>query len=220
MRRKIIIARHGNTFRPGETPTRVGAKTDLPLVEEHRARSIGIYLKENNLIPDTVYAAPLLRTKQTAELAVQVMGLQTSVIPLVDFVEIDYGVDENRTEEEVMMRLGAGDIAKGKAIIDAWNKEAIVPDGWHVNPQQIIRTWEDFAAKVASDPAHQTVLLVSSNGILRFAPYLTGDFEKFTQEHEIKVATGGVCVFEKEDNEPFWTCTAWDVKPYKLYPAS
>lgn len=28
MRTRLIIARHGNTFRPEETPTRVGAKTD------------------------------------------------------------------------------------------------------------------------------------------------------------------------------------------------
>ena len=49
--RTLIIARHGNTFRPGETPTRVGARTDLPLVEEERARGIGLYLKKLGLIP-------------------------------------------------------------------------------------------------------------------------------------------------------------------------
>ena len=35
----LIIARHGNTFRPGETPTRVGSRTDLPLVEEECCRA-------------------------------------------------------------------------------------------------------------------------------------------------------------------------------------
>ena len=30
-----MIVRHGNTFRAGETPTRVGARTDLPLVERN-----------------------------------------------------------------------------------------------------------------------------------------------------------------------------------------
>jgi transcriptional regulator GlxA family with amidase domain len=29
----LIIARHGNTFEDGETPRRVGARTDLPLSE-------------------------------------------------------------------------------------------------------------------------------------------------------------------------------------------
>ena len=65
MRTRLIIARHGNTFRLEETPTRVGAKTDLPLVEEFKGRSIGRYLK-HDIIPDVIYAAPLLRTMQTA----------------------------------------------------------------------------------------------------------------------------------------------------------
>lgn len=216
MRTKIIIARHGNTFRSGETPTRVGAKTDLPLVEEQRGRSIGKYLKDNNLIPDIVYAAPLLRTMQTAELAIQAMEIQTPAIPLNDFIEIDYGPDENQKEKDVFERLGNGNLDEGKKIIEAWNKNATVPNGWNVNPHQIIKTWGNFAKNIESGQ-NRTVLLVTSNGILRFAPYLTGIFEKFSQEHDIKVATGGICIFEKKDDEPFWTCTAWNVKPYKLY---
>lgn len=48
--RKLVIVRHGNTFRAGETPTRVGARTDLPLVEEERARSAGRYLREKGIV--------------------------------------------------------------------------------------------------------------------------------------------------------------------------
>ena len=48
--RKLVIVRHGNTFRAGETPTRVGARTDLPLVEEERARSAGRYLREKGAL--------------------------------------------------------------------------------------------------------------------------------------------------------------------------
>ncbi|NDV47203.1 phosphoglycerate mutase family protein [Paludibacter sp. 221] len=214
MKRTLIIARHGNTFRPGETPTRVGAKTDLPLVEENRGRSIGKYLKENNLLPDAVYTSPLLRAKQTALLAVEEMGKQYSVIETDDFTEIDYGPDENKTEEEVALRLGNGDIEKGKAIIDEWNKDATVPDGWKANPQQIIQTWKNFANTEAT--RNRTTLLVTSNGVIRFAPYLTGDFDKFSRENDIKIVTGGVCIFEKEDEEPCWTCTGWNIKPYKL----
>ena len=70
MTTRLIIARHGNTFKPGETPTRVGARTDLPLVEEARGRAIGRYLKNHDLIPDIVFSGPLKRQMQTAELAV------------------------------------------------------------------------------------------------------------------------------------------------------
>ena len=214
MRTRIIIARHGNTFRPGETPTRVGAKTDLPLVEDNRGTSIGKYLKDNDLIPDKIYAAPLLRTMQTARLAIRGMGIREEIVQLNQFREIDYGPDENKTEQEVLLRLGKGDATEGKKIIDAWDKNAIVPDGWKVDPYQIIRTWMDFAANVA---LHQTTFVVSSNGIIRFAPYITGDFEDFAANHDIKVATGGLCIFEKEDTDPFWTCVDWNIKPYKLY---
>lgn len=219
MKTTLIIARHGNTFRSGETPTRVGARTDLSLVEEGRGRAVGKYLKENNLIPDIIYTSPLLRTKRTAELAAEEMGVDSHrIIQLDDFTEIDYGVDENKTEEEVMLRLGNGIINEGKEIIELWNKDAIVPDGWNVDPQKIIKTWENFAGNLVTEKEdNNVVLLVTSNGIIRFAPYLTGDFKKFTAEHDIKVTTGGVCIFEKEDKDHFWKCTAWNLKPYKLY---
>ena len=219
MKTTLIIARHGNTFRSGEIPTRVGARTDLALVEEGRGRSIGKYLKENNLVPDIIYTSPLLRTKRTAELAAEEMGVDYgSIIELDDFTEIDYGADENKTEEEVMLRLGNGNVEDGKKIIELWNKEAIVPEGWNVDPQKIIKTWVDFAGRqVSGKEENRVVLLITSNGVIRFAPYLTGDFEKFTAGHDIKVATGGVCIFEKEDEDSFWKCVAWNIKPYKLF---
>ncbi len=219
MKTILIIARHGNTFRSGEIPTRVGARTDLPLVEEERGRAIGKYLKENNLVPGIIYTSPLLRTKRTAQLAAEEMGLDScSITELGDFTEIDYGVDENKTEEDVMLRLGNGNTDVGKKIIERWNSDAIVPDGWNADPQQIIETWGNFAAKLVSEKDKcNVVLLVTSNGIIRFAPYLTGDFKKFTVEHDIKVATGGICIFEKEDGDAFWKCAAWNLKPYKLY---
>lgn len=213
MRTKIIIARHGNTFRPGETPTRVGARTDLPLVETERGKSIGLYLKEHGLIPHKIYSSPLARCIETAGLAVKAMNIKRDLAILPCFTEIDYGADENKTEEEVMLRLGNGNIEKGRIIIDEWNKKAIVPDGWRADPRQIIKTWEDFAEREV--PPRQTVLLVASNGIIRFAPCLTGSFEQFSQEYDLKVATGGLCIFEKEDRAPFWTCTAWNIKPYR-----
>ena len=213
----MVIARHGNTFRQGETPRRVGGASDLPLVEEHRAKSIGLYLKDKGLIPSVVYAAPLLRTVRTAELAVEATGCQINIIQLREFTEIDYGPDENKTEEEIELRLGEGDSDKGRAVIEAWNKNAAVPDGWRVNPSQIIETWLDFAENtVLRNSLHKTTLTVTSNGIIRFAPYLTGNFEQFAREHEIKVSTGGVCIFEKDDNDTFWKCTAWNLKPYQM----
>lgn len=218
MLKRIIIARHGNTFKDGETPKRVGAKTDIPLVETHRALSIGKYLKENNIFPDKVYSSPLIRAVKTAEYALQAMEINMSVIKIKDFTEIDYGPDENKTEEEVMLRLGNGDISKGKSIIEDWNNKAIVPEDWNVDPHKIIDSWINFANNIiTNDNSADNILLVSSNGIIRFAPYLTGDFDNFIKTHDIKVATGAICIFERNYDDIFWKCTLWNYKPYKNY---
>ena len=63
MTTRLIIARHGNTFGPGDTPTRVGRRTDLPLVAsgEAQAKRIGHHLLHHRMVPGAVFAAPLKR---------------------------------------------------------------------------------------------------------------------------------------------------------------
>ncbi len=223
----LIIARHGNTFRPGETPTRVGSRTDLPLVEEERARGIGRYLKGLGLVPTRILAAPLQRTLRTAELAAEELGVPCPVTPDPRFIEIDYGPDENRTEQEVALRLGkATALAAGQdpeslppekleelgaQAIELWNSRAIVPPGWVVDPQQIIRTWQETADSVQDG---ETLLCVSSNGTIRFAPHITGNYAAFCAEHDIKVPTGGVCIFTRE-GDAAWKCDVWGIKAFK-----
>ena len=206
MTTRIIIARHGNTFTKEQTPTRVGGRTDLPLVEEERGTLLGEYLADAGLIPQKIWAAPLKRTMQTAQLAVKAMGIGLPVEEDNSFREIDYGPDENKPEDEVIARIG-------QEAIDKWNKEAIVPEGWKVDVQGTIDTWLKFGEKIARDYTDKNILVVSSNGIIRFAPYLTGDFKKFSAEHDIKVGTGCVCIFEKETPDSPWVCTVWILKP-------
>ena len=106
MTTRIIIARHGNTFAKDETPRRVGGRTDLDLVEEERGRNVGRYLKAKGLIPALVFAAPLKRTVNTAKLAIEEMGGGMPLEIDDSFREVDYGPDENKTDDEVMLRLG------------------------------------------------------------------------------------------------------------------
>ncbi len=209
---RLIIARHGNTFRPDEIPTRAGCRTDLPLVEETKGRAIGRYLLEKGWLPDITYCSPLQRTLQTAQLALQELNVAVTPIIVECFNEIDYGPDENQPEEAVMLRLGEGDMERGKAIIKAWNDEAVVPNGWLVDTELIIKQWLQFSIMISNhNRLESNVLVVSSNGIIRFAPYLTGNFNKFAQNHSIKVKTGGICVLEKYDSETYWTLRHWNV---------
>jgi probable phosphoglycerate mutase len=216
MKTIIVVARHGNTFAKGETPRRIGAKTNLPLVETLRGTSVGLYLKAHALVPSAIYAAPLSRTLQTAELAAAACGAEVAITELNEFTEIDYGPDENKTEEEVFLRLGAGDPNRGRATVEAWNVSATVPDGWRVDVRRIVDAWLEFAAAVETGLKGKIALIVTSNGIIRFAPHLTGDFDGFANGHELKVATGAVCIFEKDEDARFWTCREWNVKPYRM----
>ena len=211
---RLIIARHGNTFTPDQTPTRVGARTDLALTEQERAKNIGRYIKAKGWTPSAVYSGPLKRHKQTAMLACAVMQFPPLQIQVNhNFNEIDYGPDENQTEAQVIARLGQGDDEKGQAVIEAWNANADVPPGWHVNVPEMKQHWVEFAAQQREQHQGQTVLLISSNGVMRFSPAITGDFEGFVAQHDIKVPTGGVCVFEYCSDLPGWRAVEWAVKP-------
>lgn len=227
--KRLIVMRHGNTFLPDQKPTRVGRRTDLPLVEEHRGRAIGKYLLAKGLSPDKAYAAPLKRTMQTLQLALDEMELNLDIIPEESFLEIDYGVDENKTEDEVLARLGRrymfmdNDIVCdskvellecGKAILNLWDRSAVVPFGWTVDVQSIINSWHSFAAAIEDNT---TSIICTSNGIIRFAPYILGaeGYENFCNSHEIKVATGSISIFDFENDK--WRCSEWNVKPYKIF---
>ena len=201
----LIIVRHGNTFEKGETPRRVGGKTDLPLTETGRvqARAIGHWLKQNEFYPETVYSSQLQRTKETAELALKEAGYKEPVFPLAIFNEIDYGPDENLPEDAVINRVGE------QALKD-WDQKAIVPDGWNFDPEQCIEDWKNFAAHMVDDE-QSCIMVVTSNGIARFAPHITNDFEDFLDNHPLKISTGAICVFQHENGA--WKVTDWNIKP-------
>ena len=219
MNKQLIIVRHGNTFLPDQTPTRVGGRTDLPLVEQNKALAVAKWLKEHDIIPDIIYAAPLLRTMQTATIIKSALHLNDEIIEHNDFVEIDYGPDEDKIENEVIQRLGSLNknvslsesqiIENGKLILKQWDDQAIVPQGWKVDVNKIISDWKEFVNAI---PDNSKVLICSSNGIIRFAPHILGDkYSEFVMNHNLKVATGSISIFSSDEKE--WNCDLWNLKP-------
>ena len=202
----LIIARHGNTFEADETPRRVGARTDIPLTQKGRdqAKAIGKYLKENRLVPDVTYSSTLKRTIETGEIAAKEAGFSQPAYQLEIFNEIDYGPDEDKTEQEVIARLG-------EHALKQWDEKAIVPEGWVVEPGEIIHNWHGFSEQIRAHDDGEVVLVVTSNGIARFAPYITGDFEGFSERHNIKISTGAICILKWEDQG--WHVKEWNLKP-------
>src|SRR5690606_39243920 len=118
------------------------------------------------------------------------------VYQLEIFNEVDYGPDENLPDDAVVARLGE------QALKD-WDAKAIVPDGWLFTPEKTIADWKNFADHIVKDK-QDCVLVVTSNGIARFAPHITGNFQSFIQEHSPKISTGAICVFAHENGQ--WVC--------------
>ncbi|CAN5410846.1 hypothetical protein BH10PSE15_BH10PSE15_16910 [soil metagenome] len=151
----VTIVRHGNTFEPGEPPRRIGARTDLPLVASGReqARALGATLHGF----DRVLAAPLLRTRATAE-AILAGQPDPPAIEAADWLtEIDHGPDEDQPEDAVLARIGADSLA-------AWDDDALAPESWIVDAPGRLLGWRDLWAHGAG-----RVLIVTSNGAARFA---------------------------------------------------
>lgn len=135
----LIIARHGNTFEAGQTPTRVGARTDLPLVNsgEEQALRLGHTLKNAGLMPQYVFTSILQRTITTARLACVAMVCDVTHEASEFFNEIDYGPDENKPDSDVIARIGADSLK-------AWDVDGTMPDGWSPRPDWIIHNWKIF----------------------------------------------------------------------------
>lgn len=153
---RIIICRHGNTFDKGDIVRRVGARTDLPLSTSGREQVKNLARELSGFNFAQAYCSALIRTQQTA---VAIINEETPLETLNFLTEIDYGADENKPEEEVVARLG-------QDMIDLWDLEAIVPDGWLVNPEALIHAWETFFDTHQGED--KDILVVTSNGVARF----------------------------------------------------
>jgi len=202
----FVIVRHGNTFTASETPRRIGARTDIPLTEsgQAQARALGEYFAECGWQFRRVLISPLQRTRQTAEAILAAQG--STVIPqIAEFLrEIDHGPDENRTEEDVLARIG-------QEALSAWDKDAITPPGWVVDRTMRIDAWRElFASTDATEPP---VLLVTSNGAARFSLMADAALQRAAgQLASLKMPTGSYGLIQPGDQGRL-VIGAWGVRP-------
>ena len=192
---RVIVCRHGNTFGPGDTVTRVGGRTDLPLVESGHAQAAALAAHFAGTVFTRTYTSDLLRTRQT--LRAIAPDETPAVLPFLR--EIDYGPDENRPEADVLARLG-------KDAIAAWDAHGELPDGWRLDVDTLRRDWAAFMAERAAEGG--THLVMTSNGVARFVFSALG---LSTDGLSIKLRTGayGTLVFR----DRAWAVENWDVRP-------
>ena len=153
-----IIIRHGNTFAAGEPPRRIGARTDIPLVESGRAQAhaLGAWFEQAEPF-DRIWTAPLRRTLETAQIIAAAQPKAITIETCDWLAEIDHGPDENMTEDRVLTRIGAAALA-------AWDTDAVAPPQWIVDAERRTKAWRD-----ALDGGSGRIAIVTSNGAARFA---------------------------------------------------
>jgi 2,3-bisphosphoglycerate-dependent phosphoglycerate mutase len=201
---RLIIARHGNNFNAGEIVRRIGT-TDLPLVASgiEQGKRLAHHLINNELRPNVIFTSELKRTKQMAGILCDIAAENIPIFANAIFNEIDYGIDENQPETNVAERLGAK--------LKLWEEQAIAPEEWRVNQSSFINNWQVFATQILQDHKNETILVITSNGIARFAPHLGGDFEAFRLNNSIKLATG--CFGLMRHNSEKWIIESWNKQP-------
>lgn len=195
--RRIFIIRHGNTFARSAEACRIGAGTDIPLVESGCAQAdrLGHWFAAQHVPIRRLYSSPLLRARETAARIAAATG-HAADGTLAFLNEIDHGPDEGRPEAEVLARLGA------QALAD-WDERGIAPKGWTVDAESRIAAWKDwFAAE-----GEGVDLLVTSNGAARFALLALG-----IAQPSLKLRTGA---FGELAVDPDGTARLlrWDERP-------
>lgn len=186
METRLFIVRHGNTFDKGDVVTRVGGRTDLPLSLSGREQVATLARHFAATSFATARSGPLKRTRDTASAILAAQPSPPELLTDLFLREIDYGPDENRPEEEVVARIG-------KAAMEAWERDCIVPPGWRADTAAIIGNWQELFHDLRDAPGNH--LVVTSNGIARFALQAAG-----TLRPDAKLATAawGVIVLDGE----------------------
>lgn len=199
MTRRIFIIRHGNTFDSSADARRIGAATDIPLVESGRVQAdrLGGWFAERSLPIRCIHSSPLQRARETAmRIAAATGHAFTGTLPWLS--EIDHGPDEGRPEAEVLDRIGA------RALAD-WDEQGIAPDGWIVDAPARLAAWRKwFAREVEGEGAD---LLVTSNGAARFALLASG-----LPSASLKLRTGAVGELAVESDGEV-RLIRWDERP-------
>ncbi|MCM5553815.1 histidine phosphatase family protein [Pleomorphomonas sp. NRK KF1] len=204
----LILVRHGNTFGPGDKVVWVGARSDLDLVEKGReqAAAVAAGLKAAGLRPSSIYAGPLKRTRQTAEIISADQGVDADRIVISDDLrEIDYGSWEARSNDEIRAEVG-------DQVIDDWQKRSVWPDGfgWQPGEAGVINGWKSLLVRIRKENEDDAVVLVvSSNGIFRLVAKSLG-----LSPEEAKMNTGAVAHLVGDG--VCFSVKAWNVAPADL----
>jgi probable phosphoglycerate mutase len=205
---RLLLARHGNTFAPGDKVVMAGLKNDLPLVAKgiEQAAAVGKYLQKHPV--SAVYCGQLQRHTKYAEIAVPALPAQ--IDPRLN--EVDYGDWTGLSNNEIKEKFGADAFV-------AWEERSEWPAnaGWQCSAEAVAKDLKDFVGVLMARHAGESVLVISSNGILRyFLGLVPGAYERAITTKTHKVKTGNLCQLtykEGSQEEATWQIDFWNESP-------
>lgn len=195
----LYLCRHGNTFESNEVPVQVGAKTDLPLTTFglQQGQKLGQFFATVGPVSH-IFSGPLKRQMQTAsEIQNALPDVEMSVATYLS--EIDYGPWEGLTSDAIA--------ENWKAAYELWNTKHIWPENLFPEPKSAyIDRLNAFLAEIKTHYPDQTVIAVTSNGLLQLLHHLISNEEKAA-----KVKTGYWCKIIIDENQI--SVAAWNESP-------
>lgn len=206
--KRLLLARHGNTFSAGETALYVGARTDLPLTKEghEQGQRLGQACIRHNFSGSRIYSGPLKRQRETAiEINSQFAGA-LEIVTAPELVEIDYGLWEGLSEEEIK--------SSWPDEYEQWTRRATWPEG--VFPTEEFEQTSrirGFLGEMAKDT--DDGLVVTSNGVLRVIYAMLSpnwsELQSRGETSKAKVRTGAYCLLEHDGEQ--WMIRSWNERP-------
>jgi len=153
---RLFLVRHGATARTAED--RFSGDAGVDLSEEGRAQARALAERLRSCPLDAVYASPLSRTRETAEILIE--GRQLSIVSRDGLREIGHGHWEGLTRREVEARFADE--------YSAWDEDPFTyaPDGGESGVSVLARALPVVREIVLAHP-NQTVLVVSHKATIR-----------------------------------------------------
>lgn len=205
----LLLARHGNTFAPGQKAVWVGARNDLSLVDSGvaQAESLAQALEKASIKPEATYAARLKRTVSYAQIVHDQLQLSKAVILDHRLDEIDYGSWSGLSNDEIKSKFG--DIE-----LNEWMQYGKWPASFAGSESVIEEQVESFVQEVVEEQADKKLTLaVSSNGRLKYFLKLMQDiYSDYIEHAKWKVATGNICLLSY--SKGLWDLICWNENPH------
>ncbi|MBI4063275.1 MAG: histidine phosphatase family protein [Elusimicrobia bacterium] len=207
---RLILARHGRTFKDTQKPVMIGVGQDMPLTDAgmQQARAFGQMLAARSIDPAAVYCSTLQRTREFARAAIEETKLRIKVQQTGVLNEIDYGLWCGKTDEEIIREFGSEPLR-------AWQEKSQWPQGagWRPGEKELEILATEFAGHLVSQwPRETSVILVGSSGVLRyFLKLVPGEWGKRIKAKSFKINPGNYG--EITHREGKWECLKWNEKP-------